>query len=449
VKSRHLAPHVGRIFWSALAIALNRLPEDLQRRLQQSARMEVCIFRQNQVRLFQEALSEKREAAESALNFGEGLGELPRMKDSYDWIRRKNDDLARFGRLAAASRTFQAIWERQYEVAPTDSAACKVKLLHIDEMLRSSVIRRAGQIKYDQCNQRGETRITVAQDITTPVMELAAQLTQEGRRVAAVNAASAHHIGGGVLTGGRHALEEAWCMTSTLLKSLQQVHSSTAGRHGADSGYIPQDGIVLSPLVEVFRCGTDAGYAFRTKPVVLAAVVSVAMYNCNSRVKDSPVDVPDTLAAYEEGTRQKFRAMVAAAAEVGADVLVCPDIGCGVFENDPVKVGTLLGEVLREPSLAGLVSEVLVTGNGVFASACEKAAAGEPMASAWAPLPRPSAAAAVAVSSELALRPSDRSQAKALAKATAASRFEPPPRRAPAGGSPAGVPQESSNCIIS
>ena len=32
-----------------------------------------------------------------------------------------------------------------------------------------------------------------------------------GKRVVAVNAASAYHAGGGFQTGGRHALEEAMC----------------------------------------------------------------------------------------------------------------------------------------------------------------------------------------------------------------------------------------------
>merc|ERR1719343_1342972 len=46
------------------------------------------------------------------------------------------------------------------------------------------------------------------------------QWHQEGRGVAVVSAASAYHCGGGFLTGGRHALEEAICTQTTLYQSL-------------------------------------------------------------------------------------------------------------------------------------------------------------------------------------------------------------------------------------
>ena len=40
--------------------------------------------------------------------------------------------------------------------------------------------------------------------------------------VQVVSAASAYHAGGGMMTGGRHALEEATCMQSTLYRSLEK-----------------------------------------------------------------------------------------------------------------------------------------------------------------------------------------------------------------------------------
>merc|ERR1719506_551230 len=54
--------------------------------------------------------------------------------------------------------------------------------------------------------------------------------------------------------------------------------------------HIPDDGCVLSPFVEVFRGGTNDGYPFETAAVMLDAVVSVAMPNCNEKMSDSPVD---------------------------------------------------------------------------------------------------------------------------------------------------------------
>ena len=54
--------------------------------------------------------------------------------------------------------------------------------------------------------------------------------------------------------------------------------------------HLPDDGVLLSPHVEVFREGTTLGYGFRDSVTCLAAVVSVAMPNCNTKMSDSPVD---------------------------------------------------------------------------------------------------------------------------------------------------------------
>ena len=48
------------------------------------------------------------------------------------------------------------------------------------------------------------------------VLDVGEKLARQGMKVAVVNAASAYHAGGGFSTGGRHALEEATCMQTTL-----------------------------------------------------------------------------------------------------------------------------------------------------------------------------------------------------------------------------------------
>merc|ERR1712048_755856 len=97
--------------------------------------------------------------------------------------------------------------------------------------------------------------------------------------------------------------------------------------------HIPMDGVIVSPHVEIFRRGTDQGYLLFAKPVEITAVISVAMYNCNRRVRDSPVDRPYDEAEYEAGVRAKLIALAHGAAESGADALILPDVGCGVFMN--------------------------------------------------------------------------------------------------------------------
>jgi len=185
----------------------------------------------------------------------------------------------------------------------------------------------------------------------------AQQFTARGFRTVAVNAASAYQRGGGFTTGGRHALEEAFCSQSTLYQSLASLR---AGEHS----HIPEDGAVVSPGAEIFRRGSNQGYPLYLETVPIAAVVSIAMYNRNSHVHDNPVDAPADGDAYELGVSRKLKAMVHAALLVEADALVIPDVGCGVFHNDPIVVGRLVGEALRQ--YCGYFLRVHFTGKHAF-----------------------------------------------------------------------------------
>jgi len=193
------------------------------------------------------------------------------------------------------------------------------------------------------------------------------------------------------MTGGRHALEETWCSMSTLLQSLQiiqwQTRRSLESNPAALLQHIPVDACVLSPQVEIFRETSAKGYAFTASPTKLCGVCSVAMFNMNPRVSDSPLDAPADFAEYCQQVRQKFQGMLVAAKELNASVLVVPDVGCGVFENDPEVVGSLLGESIRE--FSGDI-EVVTTGKPAFHDAAKLAAeapASEPLRETLAPPP--------------------------------------------------------------
>jgi len=118
----------------------------------------------------------------------------------------------------------------------------------------------------------------------------------------------------------------------------------TSGHHT----HIPEDGVILSPRVEILRKGTDHGYQLLMKPVEVTAVISVAMFNRNPAVRDAPCDAPTDPAQYEAGVEKKLAAMFHAAILSGADTMILPDVGCGVFHNDPAVVGRLAGKLLRD-----------------------------------------------------------------------------------------------------
>lgn len=136
--------------------------------------------------------------------------------------------------------------------------------------------------------------------------------------------------------------------------------------------YIPEDGVVLSPNVEFFRGGTAEGYPFHPAAQCIAAVVSVAMPNCNQRVRDAPTDAPRTRDAYLALLSKKFTAVLAAAVQAGAQSLVIPDAGCGVYENQPRDVGRAFGEALRW-RFPGAFAEIHLVGQQAFADAAEEA----------------------------------------------------------------------------
>eukprot|EP00928_Gymnodinium_smaydae_P002500 TRINITY_DN10898_c0_g1_i1.p2 TRINITY_DN10898_c0_g1~~TRINITY_DN10898_c0_g1_i1.p2 ORF type:complete len:122 (+),score=18.17 TRINITY_DN10898_c0_g1_i1:326-691(+) len=99
------------------------------------------------------------------------------------------------------------------------------------------------------------------------------------------------------------------------------------------------------------------------------------MPNCNSRVRDSPLDADwdapcdasrdfslDAIHDHQYNAQldRKWRAaLVAAACFTEADVLVVPDAGCGVFQNPPEAVGAAFGRILAK-EFNGRFSEVLI-----------------------------------------------------------------------------------------
>eukprot|EP00913_Durusdinium_trenchii_P027802 g26070.t1 len=398
-----------------------------RRELLKTVELEVCVFQSREVTVYQSALDSK--VAPGPLKLAQ-RGQIasrgpPTGPGGFDWVRKQNGTQDRLERLAAFMNTAQALASGGYVLGSEPSQA-----LTLAPMLDGTRIHRAAEAPEDapglvvgsvvglvglfmrRCSNispptracqasSAVPKVVYDQDGLT-VLDAAVKVSKEGRKAVAVNAASAYSVGGGVMSGGRHALEdtgiaESCCITSTLLASLQkaqwdQLQTPEEPRpderghwHEAEAfhAHVPVDGCILSPFVEVFREGSNDGYGFLASPVKLQGVCSVAMFNMNPRVSDSPLDAPRDFKTYCHQVKLKFRSVATAALEMGAEVLVCPDVGCGVFGNDPQVLGTMLGQVLREPKLAKL--EVLLTGQVAFAEAVKLAATGAQVDLAPAP----------------------------------------------------------------
>jgi len=349
------------------------------------SKLELCVFQKREHKIYEDVFQAKCDIAASGLvQLTEELGCVPLRFGGYDWIRQKNGPTDRLERLSAMLLTQRATCSGGYRL-PAGNQSIQ---LDLQEMCKGTQVLRAPEKLKRKVND-ASLKTLVTWDETATVMEAAIKASQRSARVVAVNAASAFHVGGGVLTGGRHALEETWCTISTLLHALQEVqwkeafarqsigdsHSlSAAGRAVAHMHYgpmhVPVDGCIVSPDVVIFRETSAKGYAFKESETKLAGVCSVAMFNMNARVSDSPVDAPRDFEKYCNDVKQKFRAVVSGAVELKAEVLVCPDVGCGVFENDPHILGSLLGEVLCEQP--GVVGQIVLTGKAAFASAARQ-----------------------------------------------------------------------------
>eukprot|EP00928_Gymnodinium_smaydae_P039344 TRINITY_DN26896_c0_g1_i1.p1 TRINITY_DN26896_c0_g1~~TRINITY_DN26896_c0_g1_i1.p1 ORF type:complete len:1045 (+),score=195.32 TRINITY_DN26896_c0_g1_i1:159-3293(+) len=347
------------IFWSALALALVRLSGPQLEKLSQVS-LEAAVgtpgadLQAARVRLVTTAPAE-----------GERGFLLQPSNGSMEWVRKDNDATSRLRRLAAFFVTQRCVWSGGYA-----HHGASVSLASVQALLAGTKVVRASPAV--GVGGGAAARLVTSDELSDvignagrTVMGVARALSLQGRRVAAVSAASAYQVGGGASSGGRHALEEAWCLSSTLYSSLQTLDATSTAQH------IPDDSCILSPAVDIFRAQTDEGYQLLPTPVPLAGVISVAMFNRNPSITDSPLDSPADPATYVEKTRARLRSVVAASRELNAEVLVVPDVGCGVFRNDPALVGGCFGAILASES-SHLQQVVLVSANGRFVEACQR-----------------------------------------------------------------------------
>jgi uncharacterized protein (TIGR02452 family) len=369
------------VLFSAVALALVRLQASGVHVLRRFS-IEIAVNQTSDISEYCHELATKVAAAQaSPCPANQGL--FVRKNDGFQWIRKENDPESRLQRLRGFFVTQRAVWRGFYAL---DSARL-VQLTSIVEMIKGTRLVQSTDIDRHTGASAAARLPTLmaAQDFPGgwdgSVASLACSLTSQGLRTVAVSAASAYQHGGGVSSGGRHALEEAWCMTSTLYCSLAALKSDDVGESNActTQGYrqhIPTNSCVVSPSVEIFRDGTSNGYKLFEKPTCICGVISVALFNRNPSISDSPLDSPADPSLYISQTRAKLNAVIQAAAQLGAEALVIPDMGCGVFKNDPLLVGSCLGTVLRFSNTT-LKRVVIASANTRFFAACKRSFEGQ------------------------------------------------------------------------
>lgn len=307
--------------------------------------------------------------------------ELPKKDDSWNWIRKANRGEDRIDRQNAMKVTLKYIEAQRYVIPPIEFIFPGI----------TAIDPPAGNMPHAEhalsvvCGKRNS--------VLDEVVYLARRRDVNIGNIVAVNAASAYSVGGGVESGGRHALEESMCMQSTLFPSLKQaevkvksmikyrtvevipLRSMPLGYLGSvydeknqkKTRHIPLGGAVLSKDVTVFRGGTSYGYPLMDTPVFLAGIASIAMPNRNPGVTDSPVDaIIEGIDPFAQ-MKHSFISMLRAAEKVRAHVIVLGCVGCNVFGNEPKHVATALADALRTWHNVGMkVPEIRIVDANLF-----------------------------------------------------------------------------------
>ncbi|MCH5196539.1 MAG: TIGR02452 family protein [Oscillospiraceae bacterium] len=156
-------------------------------------------------------------------------------------------------------------------------------------------------------------------DSLVQMTTVACILENAGKKIIALNFASARHPGGGYLTGAS-AQEESLCRASGLYYTIKDVHEyyEQNARHKL-SDYT--DGMIYSENVPVVR--DDSGVLLKA-PVLCDFITSPAVNRGAARLPDSEVNAK---------MKQRIEKIITLAVSKAPDVVILGAFGCGVFRN--------------------------------------------------------------------------------------------------------------------
>ena len=154
---------------------------------------------------------------------------------------------------------------------------------------------------------------------TVKMTTIACVLENAGKKIIALNFASAHKPGGGYVSGAT-AQEESLCRASGLYYTIKDVsgYYEQNGRHKL-SDYT--DGMIYSENVPVVR--DDSGALLKT-PVRCDFITCPAVNRGAARLPDSEVNAK---------MKQRIEKIITLAASKAPDIVILGAFGCGVFQN--------------------------------------------------------------------------------------------------------------------
>lgn len=168
----------------------------------------------------------------------------------------------------------------------------------------------------------------------------------KGKKVAVLNFANNHFVGGAPYTAG--AQEESLCRCSTLLPCLQAMRKPFYNKHIAmhrahEMDFMGNDDLIYTPDVIVFK--TDE----RTDPVYPQMMSRDEWYRVNVITCAAPElrRVGMLPGNYEEAIRSRIKKILDIAAREGNEVVILGAWGCGAFKNPVDIVAGTFAELLK------------------------------------------------------------------------------------------------------
>jgi len=132
--------------------------------------------------------------------------QMPQIDGSWTWLRQRNEKHHRDQRKEASELLCTALERGGY------SCRHGGDIQHVNFKSIKPMKSKTQLVSHSKLPKlpEGQHRGVEFEPACSPIQK-AMELTLSGFNVATVSAASAYHVGGGFTSGGRHALEEAFC----------------------------------------------------------------------------------------------------------------------------------------------------------------------------------------------------------------------------------------------
>ena len=256
-----------------------------------------------------------------------------------------------------------------YEVM-SDTAHCCETIPELMDAIKHSIGNQFMVAEEENIDQPIPDKVSTKY-VVSGKRSLEAAKDYKGKKVAVLNYANNHSIGGAPYSAG--AQEESLCRCSTLLPCLEAMKEPFYIKHSnmyrtRKMNFMGNDDLIYTPEVVVFK--TDE----RTDPVYPRMMehddwFKVNVITCAAPQLFGSVKRPDN---YEDSIRSRIKKILDVAIKEGNEVIILGAWGCGAFKNPIEIVSRLFVEQVRNYNFE-TVEFALATRNDVRSSAFARA----------------------------------------------------------------------------